>query len=258
MVDLSFIKKRKAKKIIAISGGVCGAAVATLVAVALLGQQAAPLTVTLTNSGASLALFKSEYDNQHKSYLLASDPLPYAETTEPFIREHESELDIDDSVSLQTTDGKSIEYYQYTFYLTNTGDQAADYSLSLKISYPHKSSFDLADVLRVRFYENDGNDKSSHNYRTFAKHSDQYDSTKKQYVPERIAGTGTDYAEPFESASTILTNEVKAFAPKAVTRYTFVAWIEGEDKQATGKKPDSSIALGVDISAHEAEEKPQE
>ena len=47
--------------------------------------------------------------------------------------------------------------------------------------------------------------------------------------------------------------------PSATTRYTFVMWIEGEDKQSTGEAPvDSSIALGVNISAHEAEETPLE
>ena len=236
----------------------CAAATGTLVAVALLGQQAAPLTVTLSNSGASLALFKSEYDNSHKSYLLATEAKPYAETTEPAIREHEGVMDVDDSKPLLTADSKALQFYQYTFYVTNTGESAADYTLSLNISYPHKSSFDLADVLRVRFYENDGNDKSSHNYRTFAKHSDQYDSEKNEYIPERISDSKSEYAEVFENSGTILTHEVKAFAPKATTRYTFVAWIEGEDPQAKGQAPvDSSIALGVTISAHEAEETPQ-
>ena len=258
MVDLSFIKKRKAKKIVAIAGGACAGTVAILVAVALLGQRAAPLTVKLSNSGASLALYKSEFDNEHKSFLLAAEAKPYSETTESMLTEKydkENVLDIDDSKSIKTSDGNAYQFYQYTFYLTNTGSNAADYTLALNISYPHKSSFDLADVLRVRFYENDGADKASHNYRTFAKHSDVYDPDKGEYEPEHISDSASDYAENFENASTVLNHKVSSFMPNATTRYTIVMWIEGQDKQATGEAPlDSSIALGVNISAHEAEE----
>lgn len=259
MVDLSFIKKRKAKKIVAIAGASCAGAVAVLIAVALLGQRAAPLTVKLSNSGASLALYKSEFENEHKSFLLATEAKPYSEISEPAIKAYESLIDIDDSKPLATSDGNSFQFYQYTFYLTNTGEAAADYTLSLNVSYPHKSNFDLADVLRVRFYENDGADKTSHNYRTFAKHSDYFNVDTGEYEPERISDGSSDFAEKFENASTILTSKVSSFQPGATTRYTFVLWIEGEDKQSTGKAPvDSSIALGVNISAHEAEETPLE
>lgn len=257
MVDLSYIRKRKAKRIVAIVGGIAGACVVAIAAVALLGQRAAPLTVKLSNSGASLALYKSDYDNERKSFLLAKDAKPYSEFTEPALSLHESELDIDDSKSLETSDNSSFQFFQYTFYITNTGDKAADYHLSLNISYPNTSSFDLADVLRVRFYDNDGNDKTTHNYRTFAKHSSTFNTETGKYDPERIAGSGTEYAEVFESSSVALSKEVTNFVPGAVTRYSFVLWLEGEDPDSKGEAPvDSSIALGVNISAHEAEATP--
>ena len=259
MVDLSFIKKRKKKKIIAIVGLICGMGVATVSAVALLGQQAAPMTVRLANSGVSLALYKSEFDNEQKSFLLASDAKPYSEISEPALHAYESMLDIDDSKPIETSDGKAFQFYQFTFYLKNTGEVAADYTFILNVSYPRKTSFDFAEVLRVRFYENDGNDKESHNYQTFAKHSNEYDSNKQQYLPERISGVDSEYAEDFVDSKTILKKEVKSFKPSALTRYSLVMWIEGEDKQAVGKAPlDSGIALGVDISAHETEETPLE
>ncbi|MCR5332763.1 MAG: hypothetical protein K6E11_01925 [Bacilli bacterium] len=259
MVDLSFIRKRKAKKIVALVGGLCGAAVVVVSAVALLGQRAAPLTVKLTNSGASLALFKSEFENDRKSFLLATDSKPYTEISEPALRAYESVLDVDDSKPLLTSDEQSLQFYQYTFYLTNSGASAADYTFSLNISYPHRSSFDLADVLRVRFYENDGNDKLTHNYKTYAKHSDIYNAETGEYEPERISGSQSEFAEKFENANTVLTQNVSAFPAGAVTRYTVVVWIEGEDPQSKGPAPvDSGIALGVNISAHEAEETPLE
>lgn len=254
MVDLNYIRKRKIRRIIAIVGSISAAAVAAIMAVALLGTRAAPLTVKLANSGASLALFKSDFDNEHKSFLLAGDTKPYTDVTEPRLNSYQSLLDIDDSKSIETSDGQSIQFFQYTFYLTNAGDNSAQYSLSLNISYPSKSSFDLADVLRVRFYENDANDKESHNYRTFAKHG-KFNQETGDYDPERIAGSGTEFAEKFESASNAFTHTVESFAPGASVRYTFVLWLEGEDPDCTGKAPlDSSIALGVNISAHAAEE----
>ena len=259
MVDLSFIKKRRNKKIIVIVGCICGAAVVTLSAVALLGAQAAPMTVRLANSGVSLALYKSEFDNEKKSFLLAAEPKPYSEISEPALRAYESALDVDDSKPIENSDGKAYQFYQYTFYLTNTGEVAADYTFSLNISYPHSSSFDLADVLRVRFYENDGNDKTSHNYRTFAKHSDVWDKDKQEYLPEHVSDSSSPLCENFVNSSTILEQQVNGFKQNAVTRYTVVMWVEGEDKQAKGKAPtDSGIALGVNISAHETEETPQE
>lgn len=259
MVDLSFIRKRKAKKIVALVGSLCGATVVVLSAVALLGQKAAPLTVKLSNSGASLALYKSEFENEHKSFLLATDSKPYTEITEPALRAYEGVLDIDDSKPLETPDQKSFQFYQYTFYLTNTGATAADYTLSVNLSYPHRSSFDLADVLRVRFYENDGSDKLAHEFKTYAKHSSTYNSDLGEYEPEHISDKQSPLAEKFENSSTVLTKTVSAFAPNQVTRYSLVAWIEGEDPQSTGPAPvDSGIALGVNISAHEAEETPLE
>ena len=59
MVDLNIIRKRKARKIVAIVALVSTACLVVLGAVALLGQRAAPLTILLNNSGASLALAES-------------------------------------------------------------------------------------------------------------------------------------------------------------------------------------------------------
>ncbi len=258
MVDLSFIKKRKKKRIIAIVGLLCFGGVVVVSAIALLGQQAAPMTVRLANSGVSLALYKSEFDNEKKSFLLAAEAKPYSEISEPALRAYEGALDIDDSKPIENSDGKAYQFYQYTFYLTNTGEVAADYTFTLNVSYPHKSSFDLADVLRVRFYENDGNNKQSHNFRTFAKHSNQYDQDKG-WLPEHISDSSSGYCENFVNQSEVVTSKVAAFQPGALMRYTIVMWVEGDDPQATGKAPtDAGIALGVNISAHETEETPQE
>ena len=50
MVDLNIIRKRKARKIVAIVALVSTACLVVLGAVALLGQRAAPLTILLNNS----------------------------------------------------------------------------------------------------------------------------------------------------------------------------------------------------------------
>ena len=81
MVDLSIIRKRKAKKIIIIVGAASLVTVAVISAVALLGQHASPLTVTLNNSGASLTLSETgnTEDGDNTSFLLAKDVPGYQE-----------------------------------------------------------------------------------------------------------------------------------------------------------------------------------
>lgn len=256
MVDLKPIRKRQAKKIIAITSSICVAGVAVLVAVALLGQRSSPLTVTLSNSGASLALSQSIAEGSQKtSFLLAKNAPDYTEVDGRELDYFEGELDSEVQGSILTSDKASTRFFKYTFYVENTGSIASDYSLSLNLSYPNRTSnFDLADILRVRFYENA--DLSAHTYKTYAKASSVYNPETGTYdlSKERITTPDSEFAEMFESNKTVLTSNVSGFAPGERTRYTFVLWLEGNDKDSEGVEAPvgSSIALGVSISAHEA------
>ncbi len=257
MVDLGIIRKKKARKMVAIGGSICAGCVAVFCAIALLGQRAAPLTVILNNSGASLTLAESVKEgSETSSFLLAKNAPSYTEYDGRSFDYYAGELDSELSETVLTSDLESTLFFKYTFYVENTGSKASDYSLSLNISYPNRtvSSFDLAEILRVRFYENE--DLSQHNFKTYAKAHSYYDASAGEYVegPEHVTNSSSDFAEMFESNKTILTSNISNFQPSSKMRYTFVLWLEGNDPDSEGKDAPvgCSIALGVNISAHES------
>ena len=263
MVDLSIIRKRKAKKIIIIVGAASLVTVAVISAVALLGQHASPLTVSLNNSGASLTLSETgnTEDGDKTSFLLAKDVPGYQEIDGNLINQNYTDAYLDseknqDSI-IATTEGdyKVTLFFKYTFFIENNGENAADYLLTLNISNQNRnvSEFDLTDILRVRFYENFDLDK--HEYKTYAKPASVFDEETNQYVDVPVPiGKNMGNAEMFESNRVALKSEVKNFEAGQKVRYTFVIWLEGNDIDSYGKMAPvgSSLSLGVNISAHEA------
>ena len=259
MVDLHYIHRRKARRIIAAIAGACTATAMVFMAIALLGQRAAPLTITLTNSGAQLALSTTAEEKSNAVYLVA-DAVPsydeYAE--EQLILENENlEVDDENTFSRLTLNEQSTLFFKYTFYVTNNGSKDADYDLSLSMSQPsHDASnrFDLDSVLRVRFYENKNLDE--HKYTTYAKKSKNYhiDENGEKSWKERVSDVEeSGYAEEFINSSLILKSTVTNLRPQEKVRYTFVFWIEGSDPQCEGEAPvNSALILGVEIGAHES------
>lgn len=266
MVNLSLIAKRKAKKIVAVVGACCLGACTVIGAIALLGQKAAPLTVELNNSGAKLALCEtSAVEADKRTFLLAKNAPSYSEFNGNALPQYEkvTEFDSELSESILSSDKKSTLVYKYTFYVTNTGTNAADYLLSLNISNPNRSAnnFDLADILRVRFYEN--SDLSLHNYKTYAKATQTYDEETGTYIQGKEHITDMDSPlvdENFVSNKVVLESTIKGVLPQSMIRYTFVFWLEGNDPDSEGKEAPvgSSLVLGVNISAHEAEQSSEE
>lgn len=258
MVDLSFLKRRRAKRIVALVGLIGLAGVVVIGAAALLGTNAAPLTVKVNNSGSKLTLKTSNTEGSESySYLVAKDVPGYTEYTEGRFQYVQGQIDSEVSEPKLTSDNAATEYFKYTFYIENIGDSASYFKLNLNISNPNRSSakFDLADVLRVRMYEN--YDLEEHNFRTFAKRTSVYneETGDYDYGPERISTKDSDYAEMFESNKVVLSTENKSFEPGAIVRYTFVMWIEGEDHDSDFQEAPvgTTLSLGIDISAHEAE-----
>lgn len=266
MVDLGLIKKRKAKKIVAIVGGSCLLVSVVICLAAILGQRAAPLTIELNNSGAKLALSESvKPESEKRSFLLAKETPGYTEFNGNAIPSYEKSVELDSELSeaILSSDKSSTLLYKYTFYVVNTGSEAADYTLSLDLSYPNRSAstFDLADVLRVRFYENENLDE--HNYKTYAKATQTFDEATGTYIEGKEHTTDLDSPlvdENFLSNKVVLKSEVKAFEPESYMRYTFVFWLEGNDPDSEGKEAPvgSSLVLGVSISAHETETSSEE
>ena len=259
MVDLKYIRKRKTRRIIAAIGTACAATAIIMMAIALLGQRSAPLTITLTNSGAQLALSTSLEEKSNAVYLVADEVPSYDEYCEEQLILANSELEVDDehTYSRLTPNQQSTLYFKYTFYVTNNGNKAANYDLSLNMSQPSKDAsnrYDLDSVLRVRFYENKNLDE--HNYVTYAKKSAEphRDENGELSWKEKVSAVDdSGYAEEFVNSKVILKSTVNDLKPREVIRYTFVFWIEGDDPQCMDEAPvNSALILGVEISAHES------
>lgn len=263
MVDKKYINRRKRRRIIAAIGTSCAAIAIIFGAIALLGQRSAPLTITLSNSGAQLALATSSTEESNKVYLVADKVPSYDEYCEEQLIIYETEeaktsVDNENVNYKLTPNQQSTLFFKYTFYVVNNGSAAADYDLTLTMSQPTNDAtnrYDLDSVLRVRFYENKSEDE--HNYVTYAKKSKNYhyDENGEISWKERVSAIEeSGYAEEFVNSSIILISNVKNLLPQEKMRYTFVFWIEGDDPQCAGEAPiNSALILGVDIGAHESE-----
>ena len=266
MVDLAYIRKRRIRRIVAAVGISCTATALVIGAIALLGQRAAPLTVTLVNSGASLSLSTEKQGGDNRVYLVADQVPGYVEYTEENLKYLPNELDDEHTYSEFADNETGTLFFKYTFFVTNNGSSEADYDLTLKMSNPTRTAtnrFDLDSILRVRFYENkvyEDESLNKHEYVTYAKrsatpHYEGEGEDKQQVWTEHISDEHSEYAKEFLSSKVILKSEVKNLLPKEQIRYTFVFWLEGLDPECEGVPPvDSALILGVDVSAHEAED----
>ena len=258
MVDLKYIRKRKTRRIIAAVGASCAATALIFMAIALLGQRAAPLTITLSNSGAQLALSNYLEEDSNAIYLVADSTPSYTEYCEEQLILANNEIEIDDENAQPrlTPNEQATLFYKYTFYVTNKGKSAANYDLTLSMSQPTKNAtnrYDVDSVLRVRFYEN--KNLNEHNYVTYAKKSAEphYEGDELSWKERVSAIEDSGYAEEFINSRTILSSTVTDLKPKEKVRYTFVFWLEGDDPQCMGEAPiDSALILGVEISARKS------
>lgn len=260
MVELKYIHRRKIRRIIAIVGGACASVAVTVGAIALLGQRSAPLTVSLTNSGANLSLSTNANGNDKTVYLVADTVPKYTQVTLSDVDAYDisNPLDNENTQSALAEENSATLIFKYTFYVANNGKKDADYDLTLNLSNPTKDvskTYDLDDILRVRFYEN--RNLNEHNYVTYAKRatSYHYDENGQRSWKEQIAGENSGYAEEFISNKVILKSSVTSLKPGEMVRTSFVFWLEGEDEEGKGEAPISSaLVLGVSISAHEAKD----
>ena len=263
MVNLAYIRKRKAKRIIVAIALSCAATAIVIGAIAMLGQKASPFTVKLSNAGATLSLSTKEGEetSDGKVYLMADQVPEYCLYTEEILNLKE-DLDSDKTYSEFSYDENNKEiatrFFKFTFFVENKGGQPADYDLRFTMSNPTNKAtnrFDIDSILRVRFYENRNLDE--HNYVTYAKTSStkHIDEDGNESWKEQISVAGSGYAEEFLSSKLILKSHVADLKKGEKVRYTFVMWLEGEDPECVGKEApvDSALILGVDISAHEAE-----
>ena len=273
MVNLAYIRKRKARKIIAAVALGCAATALVIGAIAMLGQQASPFTVKLANAGVSLTLNTDEEGGEEggKVYIMADQVPEYCCYTEQLLKRFEhSYIDSEGTYSSFNLDDENnrtaTRYFKITFFVENNGENDADYDLQLSMSNPTvhaTNTYDMDNIMRVRFYEN--RNLEEHYFKTYAKssstkHADPItgeDSWKELIsIYDEKAKTDEEkaalYAEEFLSSKMILKSHVSRLKKGEKVRNTFVVWLEGEDPECVGNEPptDSALILGVDISAH--------
>ncbi len=268
MVNLAYIHKRRARRIIASVALSCAATLIVIGAIAMLGQKSSPFTVKLTNAGAELSLSMkgSGETTQSRVYIMADDVPEYCVYSVKLLDKKENiDNENTDSEFSYNQDNKAIatRFFKMTFFVENRGEGAADYDLSLTMTNPtYKAAnrHDIDSILRVRFYENRVSDiperNTSNEPVTYAKRSsvptEEADGTLTW--KEHISDKDSPFAEEFLSSKMILRSHVSDLKVGEKIRNTFVMWLEGEDPECVGEEsPDSALILGVDISAHEAE-----
>ena len=166
----------------------------------------------------------------------------------------------------------SLNFFKYTFYVTNVGVVNAGYRIKFNlmddtVSTDGTNRF-LSDTLRVMIYENDA-ESDEHEKKIYAKAPEggrkdldgstvakEYVSTAADDVSKRKPWYG--FAEDFEdykdgSGGTVATLTVDNLVVDRSIRYTMVAWLEGEDlSDLSSHAPEgATIKLGVQVNAYE-------
>ncbi len=277
MYDLSYVKKRRRKKIAALVSLFTAVGITSLVIISFLGRTVGTFSVKLTNSDVKLSLSEKASFQDATSYLHL-DTIPTLRETSFVNLPDANYLDNEDTpvlndesiVKNEKGQIESMYFVKYTFYIRNVGNSIARYNLSINITDSQKSNDGtnryVDDTLRIMVYENDANAAGAHDYRVFAKESDQYNydadgnRTMREFVSIRPddhkedAANGYILAESFVSASVAAKYEVGNFAKNDVKRYTLVVWLEGEDPDTdnSDEPPEgATLKLGVDIAAYE-------
>ena len=271
--ELEYVKKRKTKKLVAITSGVATAAIGVFVLVAFLGRFVGTFTVALDTGSVKLSLSDNSKFDSPTSYIKI-DSLPSFDLNSFTSLPAASEIDNENTTYTYgtTTDShgnSSMKYFKYTFFIKNESNIAADYDLKVNLTknVPSEDGRTLDTLLRVLVYQNDLT-SNEHSYTVYAKKSEtpnqtygyeDGDVTFKEYIsyntPEKAEQHGDSFpgfAEMFENDNTVATLRVRNFQQNDVKRYTLVAWLEGEDQQAKGNPPEGgNLKLGVTINAYE-------
>ena len=271
MVDLQYVKKRKKKKIAALTVFGSATVATALIIVSFLGSRVGSFTVKLRQSNVKLALTKNNDTSKSTSFLLVNELPSFDLATNndllnhAQIDNHSTDYLLGATFDKKTKEPNSLYFFKYTFYVNNVGTVAATYDFKLKIAENNPPRNNLAygydDLLRVRLYENV--DESAHEYVTYAKRARtaHQDDKGNMVYNEPISGNPTDpdfpgYANIFDSQSVILSKTVPGFATGAYNRYTLLMWLEGSDPECEGTviPEGGSLKLQIDIEAHESKE----
>ena len=277
MYDLSYVKKRRRKKIAALVSLFTAVGITSLVIISFLGRTVGTFSVKLTNSDVKLSLSEKISFKDATSYLHFDSVPSLRETTFTNLPsadylDNEDTPVMNDETAIKNEKGEieSIYFIKYTFYIRNVGNSIARYNLSINITDSQKSNDGtnryVDDTLRIMVYENDPAVAGSHDFKVYAKESDQYNydkdgnRTMREFVSiipsdhKEDPANGYILADSFISSSVAARYEVGNFAKNDVMRYTLVVWLEGEDPDTdnSDEPPEgATLKLGVDIAAYE-------
>jgi hypothetical protein len=274
MYELKYVKKRKTKMWVAISGGVATVVVSTLSIVAFLGRYVGTFTVSLDTGKVELALSDSSAFSKKESFLRIDSLPAFHEYTYSSLPD-DDRLDSEETNYLTgavyKSDGitvDSMNYFKYTFFIRNVGKVPATYSVKIKLT-DNKAGEEgrtLDDTLRTMLYETNletgTRTRSIYAKRAAVHHIDENGVANFQEpisISEEAANEGEPfpgYAEMFESANVITTwQPTSGLAVGETRRYTIVNWLEGYDPQSnnySAPPKGARIKLGVEINAYES------
>ena len=294
MYDLILVRRRRRRKVAAIVSFVCSIGITALIIISFLGQYTGTFTISLVSSSVKLSLSDEESFVNPTSYLRIDKLNLFEEYTYDYIKEidldkenkevpfdtGEHEVVIRDKDGNKKSSRKYLSYFKYTFYLGNLGSKVASYDMKINLVECTQSTDGtgrtLDDTLRVMVYENDVNDADNlgeHNVAVYAKEVGNSDGTnidlenhptKREFISAKPYRTDEGYVEDeahplaisFEDEKTIKTYNRTDFYAGQIRRYTIVSWLEGQDRDSTGKKGapvNATLKLGVEITAYENE-----
>lgn len=272
MYELKYVRKRKTRLWVAISGGVATVVVSTFAIVSFLGRYVGTFTVSLDTGKVDLALSDSSTFKKKESYLRVDSLPSFHEYTCSWLPSDE-QLDSEENNYLfganKEGEKTTLNFFKYTFFVKNVGKVPAYYTVKIKMT-DNKAGEDgrtLDDTLRTKFYETDlgtGAQKAD----IFAKraavhHTDEvtgevnfqelvsFDKETAEELGENYLG----YATMFESSNVITTwKPDDVLAPGETRRYTIVNWLEGYDPQSqefSAPPKGARLKIGVEINAYE-------
>ena len=247
-------------------------AIGVFVLVAFLGRFVGTFTVALDMGDVKLSLSEKSSFESPTSYIKLKSIPGFGSITFTDLPDDE-ELDNEENTYskwiIKGDDGETLKFFKYTFFVKNNGMAPASYDLKVNLTRntPSTDNRYLDSILRVIVYHNNVN-SDTHERSIYAKKSDVANPTYgyedgevtfKEYISFRDPEKAEDYGYTFPGFANVFESDtVVAKIPQInlesdeTIRYTIVAWLEGEDKQATGPAPENAtLKLGVTINAYE-------
>jgi hypothetical protein len=287
MPENKYEKRRKQKKVATAVASASTAGLVVLGIVSFLGRDIGSFTVKLENEGVKLALSRKYASDEKTSFLLVNtlptfEQYTYGDLPSDDVLDNEeydyvmkgaANYSVDDDTKLL-----SLNYFKYTFYVSNEGTKAAGYDLNFNIVENNQSTDgtnrSLLDTLHVVVYQNavTENGAKTHDKVIYAKAPDEpRKDLEGNFVDKEYVSTPVDqvtklnpfygFAEPFVTDP--LTKEVTGICSynyyyldvNKYVRYTLVCWLEGQDpsdKNGIYAPEGASLKLEVKVNGYES------